>query len=160
MTSLAYTPAPFRGAQLQALFDRLLQTGLSPHAARALLTDLLEADDAIVTPRLPRRWRIVLLRNSKIAIQTARKIIAGTEVFVRQRPAKHPGGRPPEKNWIGARLALMIHIANDLHGTLPKAQQRLVDFALEWFEKNDPSAPAETKIREKLTRPLYRRKAK
>ena len=86
MTSPIYTQAQalFHGASLAKLFKTLRQNGYSPFQARALLTDLLEAPDTETAPPLPRGWRIRLLEDDGIAIETATGVLDANHVFTRQ----------------------------------------------------------------------------
>ena len=70
MTEPFLSHLPVR-VQLAALFQMLVQTGMPPLAARAVLTDWIEQGIIEVTPALPRGWRLCLLDGGGITVETA-----------------------------------------------------------------------------------------
>ena len=82
MPELSYKP--LCGLQLDGLFRTLVQTGLSAFAARTGLTDWIERGNFEVTPPLPRGWRLCLLDDGGIAIETADGDLDATKFFVSQ----------------------------------------------------------------------------
>jgi hypothetical protein len=109
MSTPSYTPSPWNGGQLKAMFDALKQAGHTPYAARALLTDLLEADDVEVTPLLPSGWRLRLLRGDGVAIETADGILDSAQVWVRPRHAGHNVPPPTASDNPPAPVAMTDH---------------------------------------------------
>ena len=99
MTEPFLSHLPVR-VQLAALFQMLVQTGMPPLAARAVLTDWIEQGIIEVTPALPRGWRLCLLDGGGITVETATGNLDATEVYVLQRTFE------PNPEFVRERTAL------------------------------------------------------
>jgi hypothetical protein len=100
MTDDPYQPAPMQVRNsLNTLFHLLCRAGYTPLAARALLSDAIQASDTETEPALPRGWRLVL-HTDGVAIETADTTIVGDEIFILYRkgfvrPAPVVAAPPP-----------------------------------------------------------------
>jgi hypothetical protein len=96
MTDEPYKPLSSwpHGISIKVRFEALLAAGHTRIAARALLTDWLEADNVETDPKLPRGWRIRFLRDGGITIQTAGGRIDPVKVLGWERPRLRPVEAP------------------------------------------------------------------
>ena len=79
---MTYKPlSKHRGTSIKAAFETLLLNGYTKFAARAKLTDTLEAVDVEINPPLPDLWKLRLLRHGGIAIQTADGLLDSAKIF-------------------------------------------------------------------------------